>query len=498
LHNTAISAVAYGLASVLGLFAVGLIARSYGLAALGLIVLVRSFLPAGFLALLDFGISEIATQAVARGRVTDWNVASEQVALLALLGSVIGLGSGMVLWFAALPLASLFKVAPDQIHAFVSMMEATAFVLPIAFLGIVGEGVLKGFEEYGWLRLTEIIGNAVYVASVFLAVWSGAPIQVVAYSFLAVLVIKYVVLAFVICIVVRKVPLRPRGWSSESQRYVLHRCWLMFHNRIAGTFQQTLVPLVIGAMYNPIEVGAYDLITRLPRFLKATIAPLYAAVLPMSTRIEELADTRRLQILGRNGLVLPAAIVIPLLVVVGLFSEDILSVWVGPQHADQWPWLALSLLVPAVNVMLGAGQTALMLRSDFLRLNTRYQYLQVVVQYVITASTIFWFREHAFILGWVISYVLFAPLIARRMLSFMGLPSSLFWEQVGRQAVVALILTIIFAIYKMHWSPHGLLGLMIVGAVGCIAAWVLSATLILSPGDRAMFGLFARTMKPRT
>ena len=71
-QNTAISAVAYALAGVLGLFAVGLIAKSYGLAVLGLIVLVRAFLPTGFLALVDFGVSETTTQAVARGRVGDW------------------------------------------------------------------------------------------------------------------------------------------------------------------------------------------------------------------------------------------------------------------------------------------------------------------------------------------------------------------------------------------------------------------------------------------
>ena len=59
LQNTAISAVAYAVAGVLGLFAVGVIARSYGVGVLGLIVLARAFLPTGFLALVDFGVSEI-------------------------------------------------------------------------------------------------------------------------------------------------------------------------------------------------------------------------------------------------------------------------------------------------------------------------------------------------------------------------------------------------------------------------------------------------------
>ncbi len=59
LQNTAISAVAYAVAGVLGLFAIGIIARSYGVGVLGLIVLTRSFLPAGFFALIDLGVSEI-------------------------------------------------------------------------------------------------------------------------------------------------------------------------------------------------------------------------------------------------------------------------------------------------------------------------------------------------------------------------------------------------------------------------------------------------------
>ncbi len=78
LQNTAISAVAYAVAGVLGLFAVGVIARSYGVAVLGLIVLTRSFLPTGFFALIDLGVSNPTTQFVARGRVGDWTVANEK------------------------------------------------------------------------------------------------------------------------------------------------------------------------------------------------------------------------------------------------------------------------------------------------------------------------------------------------------------------------------------------------------------------------------------
>jgi O-antigen/teichoic acid export membrane protein len=272
----------------------------------------------------------------------------------------------------------------------------------------------------------------------------------------------------------------------------------MLNNRIAGILQQPLVPLAIGALFGPAEVGTYDLITRLPRFLKTTMAPLHSAILPISTHIDEATDTRRLQMLGRNGLVLPGAVIVPVLVVTALFSQEILKVWVGPQQADQWPWLAISMLIPAITVMLGAGQTALMVRSDFLRFNTRLLYLQVGLQYLVTGLGLYWFREQAFILGWVVSYVVFAPVIAHHMLSYMKLPGSLFWEQLARHALVGSILAGLVIVSKMFFDPGSLIALAIVGGLCCIVAWVLSGAIILSGSDRAMFGRFARAMGPRS
>lgn len=497
LYNTAVSAVAYGLAGVLGLFAVGLIAKSYGLAALGVIVLARSFLPSAFLSLFDFGFSEVATQAVARGRVGDWAIAGEKLALLTLMAAASGILTGVIIWFSGATLAAVFRIAPDQTAVFVSILKVTALLLPVMYVGLIAEGTLKGFEEYGWLRLTEVGGNVLYVMSVYAAVWSGAPFEVVAYSYLAMIFAKYLVLAIAVYAFARGTPLRSRAWSTQSRDDVLYRCWLMFNNRVTGALQQPLVPLAIGAIYGPTGVGTYDLITRLPRFLKATMTPLHSAILPMSTRIEETTDQRRLQLLGRNGLVLPAAIVVPVLVVIGLFSREILRVWVGPQYVDQAPWLTLSLLVPAIGVMLGAGQTALMVRADFLSLNTRYLYLQVLTQYVLTAATLVWFHEQAFILGWVMSSVVFAPLVAHRMLSLMSLPISLFWEQVGRQAGVAALLAAAVLNFKAYYDPESMFALVIAAGIACLLAWVLSAMFILTKQDRAMLARFGRAIVQR-
>ena len=497
LQNTAISAIAYALAGALGLFAVGLIARSYGLAVLGLIVLVRTFLPTGLLAVIDLGASEIATQSVARGRAGDWSGASEKVTLLSVITAAIGICSGVALWLGAEAIAATFKVAADQVLPFVAILKVTAALLPIAFLGLVVEGVFKGFEQYGWLRATEVGSSAIYVLAVYLAVWRGAAFEWIAYWYLATLIAKYLVLIVVLRLVTREAPLRIAMWSVESRRDVLQRCWLMFNNRLAGVLQQTIIPIAIGVLYSPAEVGTYDLIMRLPRFMKTTMGPLYSAILPISSYIDETTDTRRMQMLGRSGLVLPAAIVVPMLVVMALFSREILQVWVGTQHADQWPWLALALLFPATTVMLGSGLTALVVRADFMRISNRLLYLQVVVQYLVTLVFLPWFREMAFIAGWVISSVVLSPVIAHYMLRAMGLKESLFWMQLARHVAVAAILAVAIILFKSFVATDGLVRLFLIGSLCCLLAWSLSAVVVLSRSDRAMFGRFARAMKLR-
>lgn len=497
LHNTAISAVAFGLAGVLGLFSVGLIAKFYGLAVLGLIALSRSFLPSGFLALIDFGVSETTTQMVARGRLGDWATASERVSFLTAVAAVTGMVSSVVLWFAAPALAVVFKVAPEEAAAFVSILKVTALITPIAFVGLVVEGALKGFEEYGWLRMTEVGGSILYVAAIYFAVRSKLSFEWIAYAYLATAVIKYLALALILGIAVRRTKLRFSSWSRETRYDLVYRGWLMFNARIGGVLQQTIVPLAIGALYGPAQVGAYDLLMRLPRFLKAVLSPLFSAILPISAHIDENTDVRRLQLLGRNSFVLPAAIVVPIVVVMALYSEEILKVWVGPQSAEQWPWLALALIVPAANVMISAGQTALIVRADFMRFANRFLYSQVLVQYAVTAVTLHWFHDRAFILGWVVSYVTLTPVLAHRMLRFMSLPRRLFWQHVARQTLVAAILAVLVLVYKTYATPETLPALIVAGGTSCVAAWALSMMVILSRSDRAMFGKFAQAMMHR-
>ena len=494
-QNTAISAVTFGITGALGLLVVGVIVRAYGLSAFGLIVLVRNLLPVGFLALIDFGVSETTTQAVARARGGgNWVVAGEKVALLLAGAFCIGLLSGCTLWFGASSFAALFRVAPEQAAVFATMVRLTGLALLIAFPGLVFEGILKGFENYGWLRLVEIVGIGSYVAAVLAIVSEGMAYQWVAYSFTTMIICKYLVLGLVAWRVARNSPLRFHHATIDSRRDLSRRSWLMFAGRIVGILQNQLPPLAIGMLLGSGAVGIYDVLTRLPRFLKSVLGLLSSAILPVSARVEEASDTGRRQMLARSGFVLPAAIAIPGLTVVGLFSQEILTHWIGVSAAAHWPWMSLMLLVPAVGVLLGSSQTALLIRPDFLRATLKLVFLQTAIQYAVTLAFLSTLDQFAFIFGQVLASVTFTPLLAKRIFDEWEMPLGLFWNQLARHTANAAILVAAVAMIKFLLAPLGLYELTIVIGLCCVAGWGLSYAIVLSSGDRAMFGRVLRSL----
>src|SRR3954447_1372732 len=80
IQNTVVSIIAFGAAALLGLVVIPVIIRTWGVSEFGLIVLTRLLLPTGMMAVLDLGLSEVATQTVARGREhRDWALAAKQL-----------------------------------------------------------------------------------------------------------------------------------------------------------------------------------------------------------------------------------------------------------------------------------------------------------------------------------------------------------------------------------------------------------------------------------
>ena len=137
------------------------------------------------MAVLDFGLSEVATQVVARAREhRDWDLVGRQLSLLTALSIPLALTLSAAIWLGAPYLMVLMKV--DFAHAgkFIEILHYTALANLVLVPALVWGGIVKGSERYT-LRISEFASTLAYVA---LTVWASAvsaSFEIVAYIYLA-------------------------------------------------------------------------------------------------------------------------------------------------------------------------------------------------------------------------------------------------------------------------------------------------------------------------
>ena len=470
--NTLLSAAAYFAVSVIGLLIVPVLLTTYGLAEFGLLTLARLFLPAAVLGLFDMGYGEIATQVVAQARVNGkWPVVRAQLRLLLSIVVAVGCTIGLTLFALNSLICDWLHV--DALHRddFATLLRFTALAQPVLFLSLLLEGVVKGFERYRRLRLLEVVCALSYAICVPLAAAFELPYHWVAYAFLLSLLLRALLAGIAAwMLLAAEGGLAHAEHSSEARRFVLERCRLLWFGRIIGGLQHQSPPLLVGALIGPAGAGAYDVLVRLPRFVKVIFSLLNVALLPLAARIDAAGQTGQLRSLGAAGMLLLPIVALPPLAAAAAFAEPVLVVWLGEDFRTDGVWLAILFLVPAMNTLVGFGQQILMTRSSFLRSNNKLMVVQLLLQFIVSFSLVAMLQERAFILGYVL-----APLVF-----FIPQITSIVREQAFSRDVaprtVRMILVLLLTVLSLWWSGlptriHGWFELIGVMAGFCVIAW---------------------------
>src|SRR4029453_12815382 len=124
IQNTVISTVAFGAAAVLGLIVIPVIIRTWGVTEFGLIIITRLLLPSGMMAVFDFGLSEVATQVVARAREhRDWDRAGRQLTFLTVISIVLAVTFSVSIWLGAPYISAVMKVDAAHTDRFIDILH---------------------------------------------------------------------------------------------------------------------------------------------------------------------------------------------------------------------------------------------------------------------------------------------------------------------------------------------------------------------------------------
>jgi O-antigen/teichoic acid export membrane protein len=410
-HNIAISAGAFLAVSIVGLLLVPILIGAYGIVGFGTIVLARLFLPTAAMGVLDFGFGETATQAIARARSDgDWARGCRLLRMSALVAACIGAVAGLALLVFSPSLPAWLRVAPNEQQSMQLVLQVTAALLPLQFISLVLEGIIKGFERFSVLRSIEVVAALSYAALVLVVVHSDGSVYMACYAFMVSLLIRSTIASIFATVALRPHWKWMRGTTLEEQGWFFTMTRNMAVNKVLGASQTQLAPLLIGLFFGPAGAGTYEALSRLPRAIKSVLGLLSTTVLPVAARLESAADTRGMQRLGQAGILIVGVVAMPPVLAAMVFSKPLLYLWIGSELADLWAWQALMFLIPAMTVLLSFGGTALLVRSRVTSIMNRWTALQVFVQFLFAVVAAKWLSERAFILGQVLAVAMtFVP-----------------------------------------------------------------------------------------
>ncbi len=472
--NVAISALAFSAVSVVGLLIVPVLISAYGLAGFGLISTARLFLPTAALAVVDFGYGEIATHSVATTRVTgDWIACARRLYLNFVTALIVGMVAGSILFILS-PLIPAWCRVPTEHHvALTEVLRVTAVLLPLLLASLVAEGVLKGFEFFGAQRTVEVISSLSYAGAALWVSGHGLDFRWVCYALLASLVLRALLagsLAFR-ALALRQV--RPAYWSSSDWREFRLRVSGLSQNRLLSVTQAHSPSLLVVFLFGPVALGAFDALSRMPRFTKAVLGLLSSTVQPVAARLELSVDGDGLTTLGRFGMILVSMVAAPMLGLAVAFSEPLLRLWIGSEISALWGWQALFFAVPALGALVSFGASALLGRISTLREMNLVILANVATSIMAGLALSPWLGERAFIASQVVGAMVSVPWHLSIIFREMGLQKETF-VAVTRVYVVALILawpaaSLAHLIVSFYVLVFATIGWMIIFWIICLA-----------------------------
>lgn len=488
IQNTIISTIAFGIAALLGLIVIPVIIRTWGVTEFGLIVLARLLLPTGMMAVLDLGLSEVTTQAVARAREhRDWELAGQQLSFLTILSILLALFLSAVIWLGTPYLIFIMKVDTDHAAKFSEILHYTAIANLVLVPALVWEGIVKGFERYNLLRISELASTVAYVV---LTVWvsrRSASFDVVAYIYLASLVARALAALVAAITAVRSKAAKLRAWTIDVRKELLHRCLLLFQGKLIGGVAGPAPSFVIGLLFGPKGIGTYDALMRLSRVSKVVVGLLTSALLPVASRLDERGSSTAFQRLGELGLILLPMLTVPPLAAAAVLSPDILRLWIGPLLAPYALWMGLSFLIPISAQYLAIGSVIFLTQTKIqARLNLLLG-IQMIIWALVSASALHLFAERALILGQVVGSLLVLPWQIDTLRRALNLDFPHFLKAMGTQVVILIVGSLLLWVLAGYIRPDSVIKLTTTAGLFCLAVWLAQYFLVLERRHRAIF-----------
>jgi len=345
--NSLINLAGFGLPLLVGLIAIPLIVRGFGIERFGVLTLAWAII--GYFSLFDMGLGRAITQSMAArlGSASARDVArlAWTGLLLMLIFSLIGAVIVAVLtpWFVSSVLNMPEALREETIDAFILL----AVAIPAVVLSAGLAGILTALQRFDLINALRIpMGTMIFLVPLAILPYSKSMAYVCA-GLLGIRIL-FLVLHAAACFYAYP-PLRAhRGIERSEIRGLLSFGGWMTVSNVIGPLMVYMDRFVIGAVLTLSAVAyyvtPYEMVTRLwaiPAALVAVLFPAFAAA--KSAGSDHAAS---LYSMGGRAIL---GILAPIVLVLVVFAEEGLRLWLGEDFAQNsaavLQWLAIGVFI---------------------------------------------------------------------------------------------------------------------------------------------------------
>jgi O-antigen/teichoic acid export membrane protein len=377
---------------------------------------------ASIASLLDLGLTPALTREIARLSAT--TEGSIQIRSTVRTFEVIYIGATILVFLVAfqlLPLLAIHWLKPNTLDPSTIQfcLQIMAVQLAIQLSLSFYTGGFIGMQRQGLMNaLSTGVVAARAAGAVLLLVGFHADVITFFFWQAAVTGVHLILMAIVLWQVL------PRGVASFQLNSLQH-VWRYAAGMIAITAMSIVLTqldkVILSRTLSLEHFGYYMLAWNIASLLIRPAVLVFNAWLPRMTQLATLEATNELGILYRNGAQLTSLLVVPMAIVLAIFSNDILYVYTGNRQLADSSAMALTLL------SIGSACNALMHVPYALTLAygwTRFALFQNILATLAIAPITYWastqFGLNGGGVGWILvnmSYILISPyLIHRRYL----------------------------------------------------------------------------------
>lgn len=336
LRNAASSSADYLLAPVIWLVTTPIFVSRLGIEQYGIWMLVNSCI--GLSSLMGFGLSDAIVKYVSKYRAAESLPSVVTIVRSSLtLSGILGLVACLAVSLGGPVLVSrdVFKIDQRHVALTVSVFRIAGLGILVRFIDSVYVSTIHGHQRYDIVAATNMIATVVTAVTNVCLVLGPCGLRAV----IAATVIALALVGAARMVIAGRM-LSPRtivipGFSRDALREVLGFGVYTWAQNGAGLLISQVDRLLVAGLLGTSALGYYTVCLQLAQQIHALLARASSFLFPMVSAMTERGDLGRLRGLYCQGLRLTTVAGVTLGVPLFLFSEAILSLWVGPAFAEQ-------------------------------------------------------------------------------------------------------------------------------------------------------------------